>query len=116
MTTSFHNYVPYSRFNLSESASDILVLVQDYRERIVTQIIEQTSKSPFLSFAEKKLSLLDVAWLQDNTKRFFDYTANTNLVKQDYLSEFGFITCMAYSKNGEQIIVGHSSGLVQVGL
>lgn len=114
MTTSFCNFVPHSRFNLSESASDIHFLVREYRERINKALNEVTGKSPFVSFAEKKLSIVDLKWLEDNTERFFKNTTNESVTTLTYLSDCGFITCMVYSENGEDIVVGHSTGLIQV--
>lgn len=116
MTTSFYNISSYNRFNLCESESDIHVFVKEYRERIKKQLTreEEGVRSQFVSFAEKRLSVTDVAWFQDNDERFFKDTANETLIKEDYLSQCGFICCMIFSDDGESVIVGHSSGLIQV--
>lgn len=64
---------PYTRFNLSESRSDINIFVDEYRHRIHKQQGDEENniKSGFYSFAEKKLSFTDLAWLNDNDQRFF---------------------------------------------
>ncbi|KOB65167.1 Uncharacterized protein OBRU01_24498, partial [Operophtera brumata] len=115
MTTSCYNISQYSRFNLSENESDIHVFVKEYKERIKQQLgrEECNTRSTFVSFAEKRLSATDVAWLQDNEERFFRDTANETLTSQCYRSEYGFISSMIYSADGEFIIVGHASGLIQ---
>ena len=106
----------YSRFNLSHSQSDISVFVGAFSERVLDCLRsdELCIKRPFKSFAEKRLSVADLTWLQDNDERFLDHTANKSLVKVHYLSECGFICSMIFSEDGEHVIVGHSSGLIQV--
>lgn len=113
---SSYNLSTYSRFNLSESESDIKVFVKEYKERVKRQLAreEENEKTPFVSFSERRLSVTDVAWLKDNEDRFFKGTKNEAVLKLDYLSVCGFIFCMTYSPNGEFILVGHSSGLIQV--
>lgn len=116
MASNLFNISTYSRFNLSESESDIQVFVKEYGYRIKKQLIREDEKglSGFVSFAERSLSLTELTWLRDNEERFFKDTPNENLLRLDYLSETGFITSMIYSPDGEFLIVGHSSGLIQV--
>ncbi|KAJ0180385.1 hypothetical protein K1T71_003789 [Dendrolimus kikuchii] len=114
--SNFYNISTYSRFNLSTDESDIHVFIREYKERIKRQLAreEECGKTPFISFAEKRLSVTDITWLQDNHDRFFENTANEGLVKINYSSEYGFITCMTYSRDGEEIVVGHSTGVIQM--
>ncbi|XP_023941960.2 uncharacterized protein LOC112048593 [Bicyclus anynana] len=116
MASSLLNNSTYSRFNLSQSESDIQVFVKEYADRIEEQLTreDEGSKSAFLSFAEKRLSLTDVAWLQDNQERFIKDTHNENLISLNYLSQTGFICSMIYSPDGEHLVVGHSTGLIQM--
>ncbi|XP_032513804.2 uncharacterized protein LOC116767544 isoform X1 [Danaus plexippus] len=116
MASNLFNISTYSRFNLSESESDIQVFVKEYGYRIKKQLIREDEKglSGFVSFAERSLSLTELTWLRDNEERFFKDTPNENLLRLDYLSETGFITSMIYSPDGEFLIVGHSSGLIQM--
>lgn len=113
---SSYKVTTYSRYNISESTSDIQVFVNEFRERIENDLRrnEDHAKIPFSSFAQKRLSISDIAWLQDNTERFFKDTENKTLVEDHYLSECGFICSMVYAPDGETIIVGHSTGMVQV--
>ncbi|CAH0604543.1 unnamed protein product [Chrysodeixis includens] len=113
---SGYNLATYSRFNLSKSLSDINVFVQDYRDRInrSLQRIEDCEKTPFVSFGIRKLSAAELVWLHDNRDRFFKDTQNDTLVETHYLSECGFITSMLFTPDGDTIIVGHSSGLIQM--
>lgn len=106
----------YSKFNLSLSESDIHIFVKEYKDRIKKQLLreEENDRTPFPSFADKRPSVANVGWMDDNQKRFFNYTPNDTLVKQHYLSEMGFINCMVYSPGGQYIVVGHSTGLIQV--
>lgn len=101
---------------LDESKSDeISQFVEDYRQRIMRFVaIEGTERPRFLSFAKRGLSISDKKWLRDNESRFYKDTANEDLVKHYYLSEQGAITCMVFSTDGNEILVGHSSGLIQV--
>ncbi|XP_028030427.1 uncharacterized protein LOC114243221 isoform X2 [Bombyx mandarina] len=116
MASSLYNISTYSRFNLSESESDIPVFVDEYRKRIKRQLAreEEPPKSSFISFVQKGLSITDLTWLQDNRDRFFKGTENKTLVKLDYLSECGYIFCMEFSPEGDFVIIGHSSGLIQM--
>lgn len=114
MSSPFNNF--YDISNLSIDESDIHVFIREYKERIKKQLAreEEGGKTPFISFAEKRLSVTDITWLQDNQERFFKDTANEDLLTIDYSSEFGFITCMTYLPDGEEIVVGHSTGAIQV--
>ncbi|KAM3963413.1 uncharacterized protein ACR2FA_002349 [Aphomia sociella] len=106
----------YSRFNISESESDIHIFIKEYKKRIKNQLLreEESVRPQFVSFAEKRLSVTDVEWLQENEERFFRNTANEDLIKLSYLSQLGFICCMIYSPDGTYVIVGYSTGLIQM--
>ncbi|CAH2086701.1 unnamed protein product [Euphydryas editha] len=116
MASSLFKISTYSRFNLSDSESDIQVFVKEYGYRIKKQFTreDEHGSSGFVSFAEKKLSLTDVTWIQENHDRFFKDTPNENRVNLSYLSESGFVSSMIYSPDGECLIVGHSTGLIQM--
>lgn len=53
-------------------------------------------------------------WIEDNYNTFIKGTKNTTLYNRWYLSENGYVTALEYSPNGKHIIVGHSTGLIQV--
>ncbi|XP_039747094.1 uncharacterized protein LOC120624544 isoform X1 [Pararge aegeria] len=116
MASSLLNTSTYSRFNLSQSESDIQVFVKEYGYRIKKEFAreDEGGRSAFVSFAEKKLSLADVTWLQDNQERFFKDTPNENLLSLNYLSQTGYICAMVYSHEGKYLVVGHSTGLIQM--
>ncbi|XP_045784957.1 uncharacterized protein LOC123880700 isoform X3 [Maniola jurtina] len=116
MAASLFNFSTYSRFNLSETESDIQVFVREYGYRIKKQLAreEEGGRSNFVSFAEKRLSITDLTWLHDNQERFFKDTPNENLLSLNYLSQIGFICSMIYSTDGKFLIVGHSTGLIQM--
>lgn len=115
MASSLFNISTYSRFNLSESQSDIQVFLKEFGYRIKKQLVreEENGTSGFISFAEKK-SLNDLTWVHDNQIRFLSETPNAKVSSLSYLSETGYITAMIYEPNGEFLIVGHSTGLIQV--
>lgn len=115
MASSLFNISTFSRFNLSENESDIQVFVKEYSYRINRQLAREHegSRSGFISFAEKSLST-DFTWLQDNQERYFKDTSNEHLLSLNYLSQTGFICSMIYSPDGRFLIVGHSTGLIQV--
>ncbi|KAG6440399.1 uncharacterized protein LOC115455923 isoform X2 [Manduca sexta] len=54
------------------------------------------------------------AWLQNNHNIFLKGTPNKTLYNRWYFSESGFITALEYSPNGAHVIVGHSSGMIQM--
>lgn len=53
-------------------------------------------------------------WVKQNNVKFLKGTPNKILYNRWFLSEYGAITALVYSPNGCHIIVGHSSGLIQV--
>ncbi|XP_049867205.1 uncharacterized protein LOC126367632 [Pectinophora gossypiella] len=117
MTTVYSNISTFSRFNLDETESDIQVFIKEYRERVNAQLNREMEKipTPFLSFHETKLQVPPKdTWLKDNQDRFFKDTPNEFLIKESYLSEMGYLTSMIYSPGGEYLIVGHSTGLIQM--
>lgn len=113
---SGYNLSTYSRFNLSESLSDIQVFVRDFRDRINRSLerLERYERTPFVSYGVRNLSRTDLDWVHENHERFFKDTQNDTLAETHYLSECGFITAMIYTPEGDAIIVGHSTGLIQV--
>lgn len=54
------------------------------------------------------------AWIQDNFAKFLKGTANNITYNRWYFTENGYITTLQYSPSGSHVIVGHSSGLIQV--
>lgn len=116
MASSFFSISKYSRFNLSESESDIEVFVKEYGYRIKRQLANELDgcRSQFPSFVERKIKAEELPWIEDNFDRFFKESPNKCLETINYLSEYGFITSMIYSPDGDFLIVGHSTGVIQV--
>lgn len=54
------------------------------------------------------------AWLKQNYIDFLKNTPNEILYHRWYPSELGYITAAQYAPKGSYIIVGYSTGLVQV--
>ncbi|XP_046964568.1 uncharacterized protein LOC124533383 [Vanessa cardui] len=54
------------------------------------------------------------AWIKENEKKFLHNTRNEILFNRWYCSELGAITALTYSPNGGHIIVGHTSGMIQM--
>lgn len=50
----------------------------------------------------------------ENEEKYLKNTPNEKIAHLYYLSEVGFICSMIYSPDGEFLIVGHSTGLIQV--
>ncbi|CAF4775235.1 unnamed protein product [Pieris macdunnoughi] len=115
MASSLFNISRYSRFNLSESESDIEVFVKEYGYRIKRQLANELEgcRSQFPSFVERKVKSEELPWVEENFDRFFKDSPNEWLRNVNYLSEFGFITSMIYTQDGDFLLVGHSTGLVQ---
>lgn len=116
MASSLFNISTYSRFNLSESQSDIQVFLKEFGYRIKKPLAreEENGTSGFISFAEKSSSFDNLRWIQDNNTRFLYDTPNEKVSSLSYLSETGYITSMIYTLDGEFLVVGHSTGLIQV--
>ncbi|XP_047510431.1 uncharacterized protein LOC125053229 isoform X1 [Pieris napi] len=116
MASSLFNISRYSRFNLSESESDIEVFVKEYGYRIKRQLANELEgcRSQFPSFVERKVKSEELPWVEENFDRFFKDSPNEWLRNINYLSEFGFITSMIYTQDGDFLLVGHSTGLVQM--
>lgn len=53
-------------------------------------------------------------WIKENNIHFFKDTPNKISYNRWFLSEYGYISALAFSPNGNYLIVGHSSGLIQV--
>ncbi|XP_013189999.1 uncharacterized protein LOC106134482 [Amyelois transitella] len=106
----------HTRFNLSEFESDIHIFIKEYKIRIKRQQLreEENLPSPFISFADTKVNVTDIDWLIDNEERFYKNTPNKDILKLHYLSELGYVTCMEYSLDGDYIVVGHASGMMQM--
>ncbi|XP_045491083.1 uncharacterized protein LOC123690966 [Colias croceus] len=116
MASSLFNISTYSRFNLSDSESDIAVFVKEYGYRIKKQLDHEQmgGRSSFTSFVEKNIKPPNLTWIDENYDKFIRDTPNECLASLSYLSEYGYITSMEYAPDGEGIVVGHSSGLIQM--
>lgn len=100
-----------------ETESDITIFVKQFKKRIQNQLDLDNEGNPFLLFDEiKNIQRDDEWWLNDNQHRFIKDTPNERLVAESYLSELGYICSMTYSPDGNYIITGHSTGLIQVPL
>ncbi|KAL4714195.1 hypothetical protein ACJJTC_008549 [Scirpophaga incertulas] len=102
--------------NVLVGSSDIRLFVNEYRERIKQQMLreDETQKSAFISFAEREHSISDSGWIKENYEKFFEHTPNEEFIKLHFLSEMGYITSMIYTPDGKFILVGHSSGMIQM--
>lgn len=110
-----------SHHELNKEESMIQLLVKDYESRIMKELeheLNPRSKAPFAVYFtdNNKRTVIQGTppWITENAERFLIGTPNAFLVKMEYLSELGFITCLQYSADGDHILVGHSSGLIQV--
>lgn len=105
-------------FNLRRKPSLIKELVEEYRKRLSEHEKYRYSvdqhQVQFKSFAEHRLSIQDFDWTIDNYRRFIEQTPNEIGDTPNFLSQLGYIMCMTYSPDGSHLIVGHSSGLIQV--
>lgn len=100
---------------VSETDSDITIFVKEFKRRIQTQLDLDNESHPFIIFDEMKYIPCDeTSWLHDNNYRFFKDTPNERVVEKNFLSELGYICCMTYSPDGNYIITGHSTGMIQV--
>ncbi|CAH0406605.1 unnamed protein product [Chilo suppressalis] len=125
MSSSIYNIPNFSAFSihrhsrnlLSESESDINIFVKEYKDRVEKQLIQgEEHEKSLVSFADTIIPEPehDEEWLRDNYNRFFHYTPNLDLSKVHFLTEMGFICSMTFAPDGAFLIVGHSSGLIQM--
>lgn len=102
---------------ISETESDITMFVKEFRKRIQNQLDLDNEGDPFLLLDEmKNVQSDDDSWLHDNQLRFFKDTPHEKLVAESYLSELGYMCSITYSPDGDYIVTGHSTGLIQVPL
>lgn len=100
---------------VSETESDITTFVKEFKRRIENQVELDNERDSFILFDEiRNIPREEESWLHDNNYRFFRDTPNERLVADHYLSELGYICCMTYSPDGDYVITGYSTGLIQV--
>ncbi|KPJ07872.1 hypothetical protein RR48_12714 [Papilio machaon] len=92
-------------------------LIGNYRNRILREFVtdDKEFKSTLaISYGMKRPPAPKKTWIQENHDRFIANTPNEYLIQQSFLTQMGFVTSLIYSPDGENIIVGHSSGLIQM--
>jgi hypothetical protein len=99
-------------------------LIMEGIDEIVTELIKNVnyyyneSRSAkiwypmFYNGTRRKKNKCD--WVRENHETFLKSASNKIMYNRWFFSECGFITSLIYSPNGSRIIVGHSSGLIQV--
>lgn len=103
--------------DISQTDSDITIFVKQFKKRVQNQVDLDNAGNPFILFDEiKTIKRDEELWLLDNHVRFFKETPNERLVAESYLSELGYICSIEYSLDGNYIITGHSTGLIQVSI
>ncbi|XP_072944038.1 uncharacterized protein [Epargyreus clarus] len=75
---------------------------------------EETRKPWYPMFYQGTLEERNKDWVKENHKRFLKGTKNEIAYNRWYCSELGAITALTYAPNGSHIIVGHSSGMIQL--
>ncbi|XP_072944037.1 uncharacterized protein [Epargyreus clarus] len=75
---------------------------------------EETRKPWYPMFYQGTLEERNKDWVKENHKRFLKGTKNEIAYNRWYCSELGAITALTYAPNGSHIIVGHSSGMIQM--
>ncbi|CAK1582122.1 unnamed protein product [Parnassius mnemosyne] len=91
--------------------------IKEYRHRILNDVASDEKSSGCytnICFSTKLPQIYNEKWVQENKNMYLANTPNEYLVEQYYLSQAGFICCMIYTPDGEFIIVGHSSGMIQM--
>lgn len=91
-------------------------IIDDFSKNISTFYDGGKAKYWYPMFSKRNNKVNDFDWVLANEKLFLKNTPNKVLFNRWMMSESGFITALVYSRDGLHIIVGHSTGLVQVPL
>lgn len=111
LSTSFNITKP------NKSELDMQILTKSYKNRIMRELKCQQKDYRNLtraSFGIPGTHILKKTWKQENYEKYIANTPNKYLVQRSYLSQMGYVNCMIYTPDGEFIIAGYSSGMIQV--
>ncbi|XP_013145922.1 PREDICTED: uncharacterized protein LOC106109070 isoform X2 [Papilio polytes] len=92
-------------------------LIGNYRNRVLREFVieeKESKRTLSVSYGMKRPPAPKKLWIQENYDRFIADTPNEYLVEQSFLTQIGFVCSLIYTPDGENIIVGHSSGLIQM--
>lgn len=97
------------------TVSELKILMNIFKEEY--PIDEKIEQKPNIMFGvTKEIRFVGTTWINENHKRFFAKTLNGCLLRRKYFQDIGFITCMIYTPDGENVIVGHITGAILVGV
>lgn len=88
-------------------------IIDDFSKKLSTYYESGKSKYWYPMFS-KRIKGNDFEWVAVNEKLFLKNTPNKMLFNRWIMAESGFITALVYSADGQHLIIGHSTGLVQV--
>lgn len=91
-------------------------IIDDFSKKLSTYYETSKTKYWYPMFSKRNYKGNDVDWVAVNEKLFLKNTPNKVLFNRWIMAESGFITALAYSADGQDLVIGHSTGLVQVSI
>lgn len=89
-------------------------IIDDFSKKLSSYYEIGKSKYWYPMFSKRNFREKDVDWVSVNEKLFLKNTPNKMLFNRWIMAESGFITALAYSADGQDLVIGHSTGLIQV--
>lgn len=89
-------------------------IIDDFSKKLSSYYESGKIKYWYPMFSKRNNKGNDVDWVAVNEKLFLKNTPNKMLYNRWIMAESGFVTALAYSADGQHLVIGHSTGLVQV--
>lgn len=92
---------------------DEMAILKSYSKSVNSYYEDGHQHIWYPMFYKQRVTKQD-SWLSKNEEQFFKGTRNKILYNRWYFSELGEVMAMEFAPNGAYIVVGHSSGAIQV--
>lgn len=89
-------------------------IIDDFSKKLSSYYESGKAKYWYPMFSKRNYRGNDVDWVSVNEKLYLKNTPNKVLFNRWIMAESGFITALAYSGDGQDLVIAHSTGLIQV--
>ncbi|XP_026329135.1 uncharacterized protein LOC113237090 [Hyposmocoma kahamanoa] len=89
-------------------------IIDDFSKKLSSYYESGKIKYWYPMFSKRNNKGIDIDWVAVNDKLFLKNTPNKVLYNRWIMADSGFITALVYSADGQYLIIGHSTGLVQM--